>query len=89
MTTIDTACHATLTSRILSDHGFRHDSEKGCWSKSNWERDAIAVLDEDYPMLNLMLCQSNEDQLIFETRIDLTTFDEATLERVLSAFDLS
>jgi len=78
----------TVVNHLLMTHGFRPETDKA-WSKSSRTQDAIAELDENRSQLHLMIYDSPEDQLIFETNVDLNATDEPVLEKVISTFDLS
>ena len=76
-------------SHLLMTHGFRPEMDQDAWSKSSRTQDAIAELDNDRSRLHLMIYNSPDDQLIFETNIDLSATNEPVLEKVISTFDLS
>ena len=81
--------HRSRITHLLQSHGFRPEIGTALWSKSGRTQDAIAELPNDRPVLHLMIYYSCEDQMLFETNVDLTAADEPILERVISTFDLS
>lgn len=87
MRTRETSYTRNAIHHLLVTHGFRSETDKA-WSKSSRSQDVIAELDENHSHLHLMIFDSPEDLLIFETNVDLNAADEPVLEKVISTYDL-
>ncbi len=89
MTTIDQPNYEPTVIRLLLAHGFLPEKGQDTWVSSAKDQYAIAGFDDDDDHFRITVFRTSDDEMAYEAWIDLSVSDEASLERLMKAFDLS
>ena len=89
MTTNDQPDLRSSVVPILSAHGFLPEKGHEAWISRARKQYAIAGFDDDDNYLRISMYRTADDELAYETCIDLRVCGEDGLERIVKGFDLS